>query len=106
MKKALLLLSILTIGCSKPKLKKYVERIKYNDDPAFEIDTIEATTDKAAYFFAIEYYYQEIESNKGLKIISFSIKNSAGVNIDKSLPPSTKDSIDSYWRNRHNNLKN
>lgn len=110
MKKVFLFVSILTIGCSNPKLKKYVERINYNENPPYEIDSLTAFNDTAAYSMAVKHCYEEIEANiktdTGLRVTSFYIKNSAGTNLEETLPPFVKDSIKKLWNKRYSMLFN
>lgn len=102
MKKFLVFVPILFLGCSNSKPKKYVERIDYTETPGdyyppYEIDTIEAYTDKMAYEFAIQDCYLELIANinlhKGISVKSFSVKTASGVSLEKTLPKSVRDSI-------------
>jgi hypothetical protein len=100
----LLWLLVFTVACSKPKLRKYVERINYNENPPYEIDSMTALNDTQAYSMAIKHCYEEIEANKNdtnLRVTSFYIKNMAGINLEQTVPPKVKDSINRYWKGHY-----
>ncbi len=107
MKRLYIPLLILLFGCSGPKLKKYVQRIDFNETvgdyyPPFQIDSIEAANDTFAYSFAVSNCYLQIlvnkEIHKTMSVKSSLTKNEAGVDLELTVSPKAKDSINNHWR--------
>jgi hypothetical protein len=66
----LLILTILVLGCTKPKPKKYVQRIDFSGSsdsdyfPPYETDSLQAFNNTQAYTIAAETRYGDISLNR------------------------------------------
>jgi hypothetical protein len=109
MKKAILILSVLILGCSKhPKLKSYEQQINYigitdsNSFPPFIRLGLHYYNDTQAYSISVKTCYTDIiqnrETHPGLGIASSAIKNESGVDLKKILSHKVTDSIDKFWQ--------
>jgi hypothetical protein len=109
MKKVLILISVLTFGCSK--LKKYELRIDYIGNSVHEhFETNEtihmrAYNDTDAYSIAVERCYLQIEGNRdvhpAIHIKSCIVKNEFGTDLDNTLSHKVRDSIDMHWKDHY-----
>ncbi|HEX3386959.1 MAG TPA: hypothetical protein VHS53_17285 [Mucilaginibacter sp.] len=106
MKKALILIAVLTLSCSK--LKKYEARIDYGGSSArdhfqpYETWHMWAGNDTQAYSNIVEDCYLQIQGNRDLhpavRVKSFVVRNEFGADLDQILSRKVRDSIDMHWR--------